>query len=174
MGRVATIHYKRRSFSVPYSITRQAEGKTTKYVDYNFTWNCKICTLVRSIHNLKFLTVLKWSITKYYFKRLGYELDDRKSCFDSRHKQESNLFVTGPRPALSPTQSPIQWTLRSLSPEAKRPGHECDTHFHPVERLRMDRAKFLLPPPHTPLGSTNYHYTSTFNVFFLKANTLLF
>lgn len=52
MGRVATIHYKRRSLSVSYCAIRQAEGKTTKYVDYHTTGNGKICTHVHSVHKL--------------------------------------------------------------------------------------------------------------------------
>jgi hypothetical protein len=36
------------------------------------------------------------------------------------------LFYTSSRPALGPTQSPIQWVPGALSPGVKRPGREAD------------------------------------------------
>jgi hypothetical protein len=36
------------------------------------------------------------------------------------------LFTTTSRPALRPTQPPIQWVLVALSPEVKWPGKEAD------------------------------------------------
>jgi len=36
------------------------------------------------------------------------------------------LFTTIPRPALGPTQLPIQWLLGELSPRVKQLGHEAD------------------------------------------------
>jgi hypothetical protein len=36
------------------------------------------------------------------------------------------LFCTESRPALGPTQPPIQWVLEAVYPEVKRPGLEAD------------------------------------------------
>jgi hypothetical protein len=36
------------------------------------------------------------------------------------------LFTTASRPALGPTQPPIQWVLGSLSLRVKRPGREAN------------------------------------------------
>jgi hypothetical protein len=36
------------------------------------------------------------------------------------------LSATASRPALEPTQSPIQWVLVTLTEEVKRPGREVD------------------------------------------------
>jgi hypothetical protein len=36
------------------------------------------------------------------------------------------LFVTVSRPALGPTQPPIQWVPGALTPGVKRPGSEAD------------------------------------------------
>jgi hypothetical protein len=40
------------------------------------------------------------------------------------------LFYTASRPALGPTQPPIQWALEALSPAVKRPGREADHSPH--------------------------------------------
>jgi len=61
---------------------KQAEEKTPKHVDCHFTENCKICTHLHSIHKLEF-----FNSTETVDNGLGYKLDDRKSYFDSRHKQ---------------------------------------------------------------------------------------
>jgi len=36
------------------------------------------------------------------------------------------LFVAASRPALGPTQPPIQWVSRAITPGVKRPGREAD------------------------------------------------
>jgi len=36
------------------------------------------------------------------------------------------LFTTASRPALGPTQPPMQWVQGALSLGLKRPGHEAD------------------------------------------------
>jgi hypothetical protein len=51
-------------------------------------------------------------------------LDDRG--FDSRQELGIFLFATASRPALGPTQPPIQWVPEALSLGVKRPGHEAD------------------------------------------------
>jgi len=46
--------------------------------------------------------------------------------FDSRRGLGIFLFTTASRPALGPTQPPIQWVPGSLSLGKQRPGHEAD------------------------------------------------
>jgi hypothetical protein len=53
------------------------------------------------------------------------------------------LFATASRPALEPTQPPIEWVPGALSPRVKRPGVRLTIHLHSVPRLRMLEA---LPP----------------------------
>jgi hypothetical protein len=55
---------------------------------------------------------------------LGYGLDDRR--FESRQGLEIVLFTIASRPALRPTQSPIQWVTGALSLVVKRPRCEAD------------------------------------------------
>jgi hypothetical protein len=46
--------------------------------------------------------------------------------FDSRRELGSFLFIIASRPALGPTQPPIQWVPGALSLGVKRPGREAD------------------------------------------------
>jgi hypothetical protein len=55
---------------------------------------------------------------------LSYRLDDRG--FDSRQGLGTFLSTTVSRPALGPTQPPIQWLSEALSLGLKRPGSEND------------------------------------------------
>jgi hypothetical protein len=55
---------------------------------------------------------------------LGYGLDDRG--FEYRQRLGVFLFTTGSRPALGPTQPPIQCAQGALSLGIKRPGREAD------------------------------------------------
>jgi hypothetical protein len=48
----------------------------------------------------------------------GYGLDDRKV--------KNFHFSMSSRPAVGPTQPPIQWVSGALSPGIKLPGHEAD------------------------------------------------
>jgi hypothetical protein len=45
-----------------------------------------------------------------------------------RYPADAGIFLlaTGSRPALEPTQPPIQWVPGALSPGVKRPGREAD------------------------------------------------
>jgi hypothetical protein len=54
----------------------------------------------------------------------GYGLDDRG--VGVRVPVGSRIFSTSSRPALGPTQPPIQWVPGALSPSVKRPGREAD------------------------------------------------
>jgi hypothetical protein len=61
--------------------------------------------------------------------------------FDSRWELRILFFSTASRPALRPTQPPIQWVSGALSPRVKRPGRKTDLL---VQRLEMRGA---IPPP---------------------------
>jgi hypothetical protein len=49
-----------------------------------------------------------------------------RSGFNSRQGLQNFLFTTASRPALRPTQPPIQWVLGALSLGVKRPGRKSD------------------------------------------------
>jgi hypothetical protein len=59
-------------------------------------------------------------------KRLATGWTIRRSVFDSRRGLGIFLFDIISRPALGPTQTPIQWVQGSLSLWIKRPGREAD------------------------------------------------
>jgi len=72
---------------------------------------------------------------------LGYGLDDRG--FKSGQEIGIFLFTTVSRPALGPTEPPIQWAPVALSLGVKRLEREADPHLHLVPRSRMRGA---IPP----------------------------
>jgi len=55
---------------------------------------------------------------------LGYGLYDQD--FESRRRLGIFFFTTVSRPAVGPTQPPIQWVTEYLSLGVKQPGHEGD------------------------------------------------
>jgi hypothetical protein len=61
---------------------------------------------------------------------LGYGLDDRGSIPGEANDGIYFLFATASRPALGPTQPPIQQVKESLSPGVNRPEREAD-HLPP-------------------------------------------
>jgi hypothetical protein len=71
-------------------------------------------------------------------------MDDRG--FESWQGLRILLFTTKSRPALGPTQPPIQGVPGALSLRVKRPGREAD-HLHLVARSRMRGA--IPPLPNT-------------------------
>jgi hypothetical protein len=77
---------------------------------------------------------------------IGYRLDDRGSGFDFRRGLGIFLFSTVFRPALGPTQPPIQWVPGAPSLEVNQPQREANhsppssveefvTYLHPTIRL---------------------------------------
>jgi hypothetical protein len=56
----------------------------------------------------------------------GYGLDDRGVRVRVPVGVKNFLFSTASRPALGPTQPPIQWVPGALSPGIKRQGRETD------------------------------------------------
>jgi hypothetical protein len=65
-----------------------------------------------------------------------------------RQGQQIFLYPTASGPPLGPTQPPIQWVPRALSPRVKRQGHEAD-HSTPFNAQVMNG--LAIPPlHHTP------------------------
>jgi hypothetical protein len=69
--------------------------------------------------------------------------------FDSRQGLGTFLFTTASRPALGPTQPPIQWVPVSLSLEVNRPGNEAD-HSLPSSAEVNERVELYLHSSNTP------------------------
>jgi hypothetical protein len=70
----------------------------------------------------------------------GYGLNNR--VIEVRSPTGADFFLApASRPALGPTQPPIQWVLGGLSPGIKRGrGVKLTTHPYLVPRLRMSRS----------------------------------
>jgi hypothetical protein len=80
-----------------------------------------------------------------------YGLDDRvigRSGFDPRRGQRIFLLASVSRPALGPTQPPVQWVPVVLSPGVKaRPGRDAD-HSPPSSAEVVNESElYLLSPP---------------------------
>jgi hypothetical protein len=78
---------------------------------------------------------------------LGYRLDDRR--FDSQRGLGIFLFSTAFRPALGPTQPPIQWVPGALSLGVKRPGSVAD-HSLPSSAEVKECMELHLHFPNSP------------------------
>jgi hypothetical protein len=78
----------------------------------------------------------------------GYGLDDRgdRGSIPGRGERISSLACVS-RPALGPTQAPVQWVPRVLSPGLKRGrGVTLTTHPHLMPRSGMSRSYSFSPP----------------------------
>jgi hypothetical protein len=74
----------------------------------------------------------------------GYGLDD--GGVGVRVQVVSRIFSTSSRPALGPSQPPIQWVPGALSPGVKRQGRESDhspSASSEVEKMRI----YTFAPP---------------------------
>jgi hypothetical protein len=93
-----------------------------------------------------------------YFKACGFILEDRRKAwgylntvgrpgFDLRQRQRIFPLTSSSRPALGPTQPPVQWVSGALSPGVKR-GRGVMLTAHPllVPRLRKNRSCTSSPP----------------------------
>jgi hypothetical protein len=70
-----------------------------------------------------------------------YGLDDRAMGIRSPAEAKGFLLVSVSRPALGPTQPPVQWVPGVLSPGVKRcRGVTLTTHPHLVPRSRMSKS----------------------------------
>jgi hypothetical protein len=99
----------------------------------------------------------EFSITLYYPQKceqgssvsivFGYGLDDRAIEVRSPAKEKGFFLQPVSRPALGPTQPPVQWVPGVLSPGLKHGlGVTLTTHPHLVPRLRMNRSYTSSPP----------------------------
>jgi hypothetical protein len=91
-----------------------------------------------------------WSRDSSVGIALGYGLDDR----DSRVRFPAGglgifYFTTASRPALVPTQPPIQWVPGALSLEVKRPMREAD-HSPPSSAEVKEWMELYLHSSNTP------------------------
>jgi hypothetical protein len=80
---------------------------------------------------------------------LGYGLDDRGSRVRFRRGLGIFLFTTASRPALGPTQPPIQWVPGDLSLGVKWPGRETD-HSPPPSAEVKEWVELYLHSPNKP------------------------
>jgi hypothetical protein len=71
-------------------------------------------------------------------------MDDR--WFESRQDLGIFLFTTASRPALGPTQPPIQWVPGALSLWVRRPGREADQSPPPSAEVKNGWSYTSTPP----------------------------
>jgi hypothetical protein len=74
----------------------------------------------------------------------GYGLGGRSSI---PGRAKTFLFSAHSRPAMRPTQTPIQWARGDLSPEVKRPGHKAD--HSPPSSVEVKNGGDIPPLRHT-------------------------
>jgi hypothetical protein len=100
-----------------------------------------------------FLRIFCSQKLKFYSYELGQispysdRLQDGRQGFDSRQGQEIFLYSTASRPALGPTQPPIQWVPGELSPGVKRLRREGD--HSPPSSVQIKNGGAIPPLPHT-------------------------
>jgi hypothetical protein len=95
------------------------------------------------------ISVWRYELSKCSFKSqtcLTTGWTTGRSVFDPRQGQRIFLLASVSRPALGPTQAPVQWVPGVLSPGVKRGrGVMLTTHPHLVPRSWMSRS-YISPP----------------------------
>jgi hypothetical protein len=86
--------------------------------------------------------------TKSRESAVGRAMDDRGVGVRVPVKSRIFSFSTSLRPALGPTQPPIQWVPGSLYPRVMRPEREAD-HSSPTS-AEIKKRRSIHPLPHTP------------------------
>jgi hypothetical protein len=89
----------------------------------------------------------RWN--KWWYRALMYSvwLRTGRPGFDPQQRPRIFLLASASKPALGPTQPPVQWVPGVLSLGVKRGrGVILTTHLHVVPRLRMSRSYTSSPP----------------------------
>jgi hypothetical protein len=76
----------------------------------------------------------------------GYRLDDRGSILG---RGELFLYITSSRPALGPTQPPIQWVPEALSPGGVKPP-KGEAEHSPPSSVDVKNDGAIPPLTHMP------------------------
>jgi hypothetical protein len=89
-----------------------------------------------------------------------YRLDDRASGVRSLAVAKDSSVASASRLALRPTQPPVQWVVRVLSPGVKHSqGVMLTTYPHVVLRSRMSRSYTSSPPCPLHVVATQLYLT---------------
>jgi hypothetical protein len=75
--------------------------------------------------------IKKKNLSRVVGKATGYEMQPGGGRSSSLGRVKYFFFSASSRPALGPTQPPIQCVSKTLSPVVKRPGREAD-HLPPT------------------------------------------
>jgi hypothetical protein len=119
------------------------------YITHSYIGLCRVCLFSSHCPSSILVVLYNWSL---YCNGAGvaqsvlsdYKLDDRDSIPD-----RGRIFplASASRPAMGPTQPPIQWVLGLLPPGVKRGrGVTLSTHLHLVPRSRISRSHTSSPP----------------------------
>jgi hypothetical protein len=87
----------------------------------------------------------------YFFDRVYFKKSLRKEssvCVLGSNPSTDKIFIfcTACRPALGPTQPPIQWVPEELLSGVKRPG--CEAHNSAPSSAKVKNGAAILPLPH--------------------------
>jgi hypothetical protein len=93
---------------------------------------------------------------------MGYGLEDRVSI--SVKSKKCFFSSIASRPALGPTQPPIQWEPGALSPTAKQLGRKPDHTSPSCAEVKNDEA---IPPRPIYLHSVDFHYVTKYRDNFI-------